>query len=735
MDLHWLRRLLPQDLPGDLEAHWRRFAETTPDPNPHGFVLFLFHEGLIDGRTARRVLVSGDVALSLGRPATRGHERLGVIGRGAMGEVIVARDSVLRRAVALKRHVGQAGQGQFLAEAQITAQLDHPGVVPVYGFDGSGELGYSMKLIRGGNLCDYLDRARRFHDAGEAPDVAHALEARLELFLRVCDAVAYAHDSGVVHRDLKPENIMVGDFHEVLVADWGIAHLIGPEDPQPSPESIAARSTAERSCRILGTPLYMSPEQASGSAHVLRPATDQYSLGLILYELVTLCRANQADEPREVILRASRAEKAPMVHHDASVAVHPALEAIVDRATRPWPDDRYPGVQELAADVRRFLLGEEVHAWPDTPLRATWRRLQRHPVGVMAGLLALVLGAALLTTGSLLQALQTERQAQEQRQTIAGLLGEVTRQGQVLDRQLVEVELLLEGLAVAVASRLQLPPGDVDADPYRPADLGTPTGPPDAARSARYDQVVSFDSPVFVVPPDVPPASLLDSRQRLGDIDDVMKSLLLRSAGADPGALEPEERAALLRAEAQLMWAYLQLEDGLMINYPGNANYPEDYDGRRRPWYRDVVGTLGPRWGRLYPDATGTGYLLPCNQAIYGADGRFLGVAGLDLSMDQVIATIGVSGIEGLEHSLLVDREGRVLLSTLEEGLDSEVSIQGHRTKERAPIGVPELEEAARAGAPSGFVQQGGDLYVFAGLKNVPWMLVARIDAAAHGFD
>jgi serine/threonine-protein kinase len=735
MDLSWLRPFLAADFEADLDALWARFAATVADPNPHTFVAFLFHEGQIPGKTARQILISGDASLTLSGRIGKGqrHEELGVIGRGAMGEVVVARDTTLRRTVALKRHLGEKGGAQFLAEAQITAQLDHPGIVPVYGFEGDGKLAYSMKLIAGGNLSGFLADTRDFYDDGERPDAAHALEARLELFLHVCDAIAYAHDHGAMHRDLKPDNIMVGDFSEVLVADWGIGHLAGADDPAPSEESIARKSTSEMSGPILGTPPYMSPEQAAGNAHALRPASDQYALGLILFELVSLRKANRAADPWEAIRQAREGRKDPMEHYAKGTKIHPALAAIVLMATRPWPGDRYDSVQALAADVRRFLRGEEVRAWPDTPVRATWRRLQRHPVAVMTGLLVIVLLAATLTTTSLLAVLETERRAEEDRRNLAQLVGTITQHVQNFDRQFVEVELLLEGLSVAVASRLDLPAAGFQADPYRHSDLGTERGPADAAPSERYGQVITMEHVIYVVSDGVPPAQLLESRQRLGDIDEVMKSILVRSAGADPSELPPEDRAALFRSGVPVMWAYLQLENGLMINFPGNANYPDQYDGRLRTWYRDVLGTRGPRWGQLYPDGSGSGFLLPCNQAIYDSGARFVGVAGLDFSMDHLIATMEVAGIAGLEDALLIDREGDILVSSLERGIKSEVSMQGHRTKERRPIGVDGLAAAARRGSASGFVLDGDDLYVFAALGSVPWLLVVRLDAASHG--
>src|SRR5690606_29621012 len=147
----------------------------------------------------------------------------------AMGEVYIARDTLLNRNVAFKTMdptvAADPGLAErFLIEAQVTAQLDHPSIIPVYALDiERGRKAYAMKLIRGQTLEDYIHATRAFYDRGVEPDADFGLDARLELFVQVCNAVHYAHTRGVVHRDLKPENVMVGAFHEVIVMDWGIA--------------------------------------------------------------------------------------------------------------------------------------------------------------------------------------------------------------------------------------------------------------------------------------------------------------------------------------------------------------------------------------------------------------------------------------------------------------------------------------------------------------------------------
>ena len=216
--------------------------------------------------------------------------------RGGLGEVLAARQEELGRLVALKRirpeRLHEAARKRFLREAEITAGLQHPGIVPIYGLgqDDDGPF-YTMPLIEGQTLQEAIEE---FHgdeslrrDSGQG---SLRFRELLQKFTTVCDTVAYAHDQGVIHRDLKPSNIMLGRYGETLVMDWGLAKQFGTEDadgepeiegpsPTPSPEALTATGA------VLGTPQYMSPEQAKGLS--TGPASDVFNLGLILYAILT----------------------------------------------------------------------------------------------------------------------------------------------------------------------------------------------------------------------------------------------------------------------------------------------------------------------------------------------------------------------------------------------------------------------------------------------------------------
>ncbi len=313
----------------------------------------------------------------LARIAAHGGRRarytvLGEVAQGGMGRILRAWDEGLGREVAMKVVPLRAPEGaseeergdherrlaRFLDEARITGQLDHPGIVPVYeiGLDESGAVFFTMPLLRGANLKNVFERVHRGEDGW-------TLQRAMDVMHTVCLTVAFAHQKGVVHRDLKPENIMVGPFGEAYVMDWGLALLIGRSE----------RST------IVGTPAYMSPEQAAGRSGV-GPRSDVYSLGAILYELF----ARQVPHAKSLEARAAAGESfesvlaappRPLSELGATpgVAVPPELAAICAKAMAHDPNERYASALEMAADLEAWLAGHVVSVLGSGP----WTRLRK----------------------------------------------------------------------------------------------------------------------------------------------------------------------------------------------------------------------------------------------------------------------------------------------------------------------------------------------------------------------
>jgi Flp pilus assembly protein TadD/tRNA A-37 threonylcarbamoyl transferase component Bud32 len=373
--------------------------------------------------------------------------------RGGIGEIWVAEDVEIGRQVALKRLRNQRDgqQDRFLMEAQITGQLEHPGIVPVHdlGVDGEGRPFYVMAFIHGRTLKQVIDE----YHAGRLPpgEPREVQRCRLlEVFVKVCEAIAYAHHRGVIHRDLKPDNVMIGPYGETLVLDWGLAKVCSqPETPGKSPPlhlSYATDSTKTQEGLILGSPFYMPPEVASGRAAEADERTDVYLLGATLYHILTGSTPREGRSFQEVIELARNVP--PPSPRKLKADVPRALDAICLKAMAANKEDRYAGALEVAADVQRYLAGAPVTAYPEPVWMRTWRWCKRHRRVLGWSLAAVaVLALALFGVIRVRQVLQEEaalRQAAQERGETLQREAETLRRQEQARRNLLEFQRLAD---------------------------------------------------------------------------------------------------------------------------------------------------------------------------------------------------------------------------------------------------------------------------------------------------
>jgi serine/threonine protein kinase len=323
------------------------------------------------------------------------YELIDVLGRGGMGVVWRARDRDLDREVALKLLDDTGDEAvraelaqRLLREARVLARLEHPGIVPVHdaGRLADGRVYYAMKRVHGRRLDEHV------RDGCPLPE-------RLRVFERLCEAVAFAHSQGVLHRDLKPENVMVGAFGEVLVLDWGVARAAQPEPAAGDAYTARAGGTAHGT--VLGTPGYMAPEQARGDVERLDARTDVYALGGVLYFLLTGRAPGDAETATAASTRTWRRDGptagARVVPPRRLAPETPArLGAVALKALSCDPGARYASVAELQQDVARFLAGESVTAYRESPLERAGRLLTRHRTAALLLLVYLAMRVGLI---------------------------------------------------------------------------------------------------------------------------------------------------------------------------------------------------------------------------------------------------------------------------------------------------------------------------------------------------
>ena len=316
--------------------------------------------------------------------------------RGGIGEIWMAEDPEIGRTVALKRlrPNRQEQKDRFLVEAQVTGQLEHPGIVPVHdlGLDESGQPFYVMSFIHGRTLKELL--AEHHEDAGPDGESREVRSARLlAIFVKVCQTVAYAHHRGVVHRDLKPDNVMLGPFGEVLVLDWGMAKVQSQPEPardsQPVHLTGSGSSTETQAGTVLGSPPYMAPETAEGFSSLADEQTDVYLLGATLYHLLTGKPPREGSSAYEMIELARTVAPPPPRRLGADVPR--ALEAICLKAMAQRKESRYRSVAELIQDMERYQAGAPVSAYPEPLPARVGRWCRRHQRGLVRSLSAVVL--------------------------------------------------------------------------------------------------------------------------------------------------------------------------------------------------------------------------------------------------------------------------------------------------------------------------------------------------------
>ncbi len=688
MNLAELKLLLPME-PTAADELWSEFVAEAGKEDLDHFLSWLYEHRHVGSDTFRALHGHGSLSLVTMEELSRvddddfdhRFDRLGLLGKGAMGEIHVARERDLRRKVALKLllpdlSADSATVRRFLREIQITAQLDHPNIVPIYALDTDedGSPVCAMKLIQGRTLFDWLDEVQAQVKSGQV-DEEHGLAGRLEVFLKICDAIAYAHSRGILHRDLKPSNVMIGPFGEVYVMDWGIARPLRFDDDEPPPETWAQPSDGSDDPKetaaafrtkygtVVGTPHYMAPEQAMGRTD-LDGRADQYALGLILFELLSLQTANPGDTVDSALEEAAVGALVPLKAADGSGRVQPELEAIVFKATELAPTDRYASVAELADDVRRFLRGEAVRAKPDTPRQAFTRWVghnREKTVALLALGLVLILGAI---TWGLVRERAVERAAEAEQAALGDALGRVASRASRIDREFLRYEGLLEGLAGAAVQALDgADPGEVPL--YLADDYGdAATAPADWRMAARYGKPVSTGWPVHVLAPGVLADDVRPLLHRLALLRPRFGQLVARS---HPDMTdEPSAEQIRLQVAEQgtpIVWAYVGVEEGIHTAWPGKGGYPADYDPRLRPWYELSAHQHGPRCGNPYPDSQGQGLLLPCTSALYDDDGRFRGVAGVEMTFDWIVQNLLVpDDLPGLREAFLLDDRGRIVV-------------------------------------------------------------------------
>ncbi|HBC88803.1 MAG TPA: hypothetical protein DCZ94_17815 [Lentisphaeria bacterium] len=650
---------------------------------------------------------------------------------GGQGEIKTAMDLLLKRYVAIKslkrEHVNNHEViANFIAEAKVTAQLDHPSIIPLYEVNGDDEdrIHIAMKLIHGKTLDDIIEDTIldcKHKKGARTEDMeGESLKERLENFIKVCDAVSYAHNKNVIHRDLKPENVMVGQFHEVYVMDWGIAKVLS-EDGKNFPDANG----------ICGTPGYIAPEVAQTQAY--GPASDQYALGIMLFELATLKHALTGKTLTEVMAKACEGKLETLEHYFPQYKIPDDLKAIIMKATALNPAVRYVSVSALADDIRRFLRGEETIAMPDDFMRRTFRKLYKHRMLTASVVLVVLLVLAGMTIFSLVRQNQAIVDSKKRELKLVELHGAISDQAHSIDRHFLQVANTLQRFAY----RIVLAQGTVGGDMDRIAEsnmfnerINPPAG---TTMSPFYKQRVSFETAKYKLAPGVSLESVKPQIQALNPIMcDLLaymtaESMEYRSIGTS------EIKARALQDGLPIVWIYVGLEAGVMLGYPGNGPTTEEYDPRTRPWYKAAIGNSEVNWSAPYVDTDGLGIVMSASKAIFDSRKRLCGVASLDMTFNHVLRLMA-SGKDRdvfVTGRYLIDGEGQVFLSSKLNEEQVKKAEKDFSTVKFDKFPYPQISgriKKSEAGQFEVEIKGRKRLICYAPVKTLSWYYVEEID-------
>ena len=671
------------------------------------------------------------------------YETLKVVDEGGQGVISAAKENVLGRVVALKtlrsteKNIS-GGVNDFITEAKVTAQLDHPAIIPIYaiGQDQTGHLQLAMKLVNGKTLRDHLKNISlnyRMHGVASF-DERSSLYKRLEIFLHVCDALIYAHHRKIMHCDLKPENIMIGEYMEVYLMDWGLAKPI--PDRKEDPEWV-------RPDTVAGTPRYLSPEAVVGDRFDER--ADIFAMGLILHEIVTLQYAVTGEDSAEIMNKIKNGQLNPPVHQ-FGCRIDRDLTAIIRKATAHDKEDRYQSIRELADDLRSYIQGNEVSAHPDNPFTRMVRWTTRHRITMLLiffSALAVALGAVAF---SIHQNLEHTRQSGERSDMINHAYTKCFAATSQLDREILSQEKNITLLAALAARALSSWTVQDEKPLFRVYDEKNHLSmPDDAVLSRGYAGKISFSEGMCKAGPDQLKEDIQVKIQQLSPLIGYMRNTILNS-GAELLFFGDSEQARLQKAIKDgptVKSIYIGLQNGMLFGYPCRDIYQRVSDPRKRPWFRRGQPSIRPVWGNPYVGSDYVlGLCLPCSVRIQDEKGKFYGVAGLDITVNKMASLLHVSGNTGyyVLDSVLLDSRGRIIVSTNTKKKEKQFDLAAEASRNSeinleyfSPSKIRRSILKRKFGILSDYEPGRGEvIYLFAHMKTLNWYYVQKIDFFAY---
>ena len=578
---------------------------------------------------------------------------------GGQGIILTATDKLLKRFVAiksLKKIYTKIPEvvDSFISEAIVTAQLDHPCIIPLYGINKDEEDGLhlSMKLVLGKTLKEITEEDR--NNAKQVALEAKALIRRLEYFTCVCDALSYAHEKKILHRDLKPDNIMVGAHHDVYVMDWGIAKVFDEKKDKEGKNLIS------------GTAGYIAPEILRQETY--GAASDQYALGVILYELFTLKSALTSATVKLRLMDTVKGNLPKFVHFNSKVKLHPDLISICKKACDLEPKERYPNVDALANDIRLFISKQEVSARPDNLLRKSYRFIAKNRHLATSLILIILLLSAGLSIHSLKKQNDLIESSKIRELKLVDLRSAIEYKSHKIDTHFNSLSNILNRYTDRVKFLMETKnkPQKQAIRSYKEFKQ-IETLHSGTVESPFYKQLINPNYLIYKLAPGLKFETVQEKISSFGDMVDYSLELMGNSQlNSDNSGLKKK----IINTGLPMCWLYLGLEEGVIINYPANGALQDSYDPRLRGWYKTGKAAKKLVWTEPYNDLFGLGKVISAVQPIYSRSNKFLGVTAFDLTLNYTKKIMNSGKVNSsLIGNYLIDQKGEIIVS----GKDSEI--------------------------------------------------------------
>ena len=587
---------------------------------------------------------------------------------GSQGIIRGAFDKSLKRDIVVKslktseaEEHSSHDEHLFVSEARIMAQLDHPSIIPLYGLhcEADSKLHLAMKHIHGKTLKKYLEDIVSLYEREGIDnfDEKRSIATRIEYIIKICEAIDYAHCKGVIHRDLKPENIMIGNYGEVYVMDWGLACLVNPEKLSEDQDKTARIEQNQN--ELVGTPCYIAPELIRGGS--CSPQSDIFSLGMILFEVVTLNRAVSGKTVNEVLKNILNWDYTPFKHRFLKKKLSDDLKAIIAKAICDYLPNRYKSAGDMARDLKLYLMREETAARPDNIFRKCTRAMINHKMITSIVALSILLCLSASTIYSLYSQNTLMREQEVREAMLTNFQNSVSQRANKMEKIFYYFNTELEALAYQ-AQQILGHKADKNIKIYTLTDFLGASPPPDYALSPAYGIKISLDYPIIKRAEFGEALAPVD--KRAASLSPIFKHITFTSDPKFKNKSTAAIKKTIMQKGAPLNWITLALKNGTMFAYPGTSCYPKNYDPRTRPWYKKALAENSKiLWSAPFRCALSGKVLMSTTSCIYDENNVFQGVAGLHIRLDYVKTYMFGNQQSGAKE-YLISPEGKIIISS-----------------------------------------------------------------------